>query len=75
MVSPTVAAQDWVHVQALADRTGLTLVSPAMSTSGLDDNGKSEWLDAFFAECGKLHGCEPSKIKYHTPLSGQDLTL
>jgi hypothetical protein len=64
MVGAEEAARDWVALQALAEANALTLVSPAMSTTGLDDNGTSVWLDAFFAECGRLAGCDPAKIKY-----------
>lgn len=35
-----------------------------MSTTGLDDDGASEWLDDFFRNCDAVDGCEPSRIKY-----------
>eukprot|EP00660_Eupelagonema_oceanica_P009314 gene9314-6710_t len=45
------AAQDWVKVQAVAEQLNLTLVSPAVSTTGLDDDGVSPWFDQFFSSC------------------------
>ena len=39
MVSPELAAKDWVKVQQAAERLRLKLVSPAVSTTGLDDSG------------------------------------
>lgn len=45
MVEPAVAAQDWVKVQKAADELGLGLVSPAVSTTGANDDGVSPWLD------------------------------
>lgn len=66
MVDPTVAAKDWVKVQAAAKLTGLTLVSPAVSTTGLDDDGVSPWLDQFFGNCTEsiTPGCDTSTIAY-----------
>eukprot|EP01050_Picozoa_sp_SAG11_P019411 SAG11_NODE_3086_length_2703_cov_3.373272_3_plen_350_part_00 len=64
MASPAAAAADWVAVQALAEQHSLTLVSPAMSTNGIDDSGRSDWLDDFFAECERLAGCDPLRVKY-----------
>ena len=51
MVDPADAARDWVHVQDAADQTGLALVSPALSTTGLDDDGVSPWMDQFLGNC------------------------
>jgi hypothetical protein len=64
IASPAAAASDWITLQALADQHSLTLVSPAMSTAGIDDSGQSVWLDSFFAECDKLAGCDSTKIRY-----------
>ena len=66
MVDPTVAAKDWVKVQAAAKLTGLTLVSPAVSTTGLGDDGVSPWLDQFFGNCTEsiTPGCDTSTIAY-----------
>ena len=63
MVSPAVAAKDWVNVQAAATLMGLKLVSPAVSTTGLDDHGVSPWFDQFFGNCSITPGCNASKIE------------
>ena len=68
-VDPVAAASAWVKVQQIAEREGLTLVSPALATTGLDDDGASEWMDAFLAECARLGvetpgSCDPEKIVY-----------
>lgn len=44
MVSPAAAARDWVMVQAAAEQLGLQLVSPAVSTTGVDDDGAPQPL-------------------------------
>ncbi len=66
MCSPEAAAKDWPKVQAVAAAFDppLTLVSPAMSTTGVDDSGRSAWLDMFFGNCSAVDGCDPSLIKY-----------
>lgn len=53
-VDPADAAKDWVKVQAAAKQTGLTLVSPAVSTTGLDDDGVSPWFDQFWGNCKRV---------------------
>ena len=63
-VDPAAAAVDWVLVQNAADQLGLGLVSPAVSTTGLDDNGVSPWFDQFFGNCSVVKGCNTSKIDY-----------
>ena len=62
--APADAAKDWVAVQKAAEMTGLTLVSPAVSTTGLDDHGVSPWFDQFFGNCSLVPGCNASQIKY-----------
>lgn len=64
MVDPEHAAKDWVYVQKIAEELGLSLVSPAMSTTGLDDQGVSPWLDQFFGNCTLMAGCNASKIDF-----------
>eukprot|EP01063_Lacrimia_lanifica_P041758 TRINITY_DN9812_c0_g1_i1.p1 TRINITY_DN9812_c0_g1~~TRINITY_DN9812_c0_g1_i1.p1 ORF type:complete len:294 (+),score=86.40 TRINITY_DN9812_c0_g1_i1:74-955(+) len=66
MCAPAAAAADWPQLQALAAKftPPLELVSPAMSTTGLDDTGKSQWLDEFFGNCTAVAGCDPSSVKY-----------
>ena len=63
MVSPALAAKDWVKVQAAATLMELKLVSPAVSTTGLDDRGVSPWLDQFFGNCSLTPGCDTSQIE------------
>ena len=63
-VTPAEAAKDWVYVQQVAEQHGLTLVSPALSHTGLDDQGVSPWMDQFLAHCDDTPGCDKSKIKY-----------
>lgn len=63
MVSPAAAAKDWVHVQAAAKLMDLKLVSPAVSTTGLDDHGVSPWFDQFFGNCSIVPGCDASQIE------------
>merc|ERR1712165_511473 len=60
MCSPAAAAQDWVKVQKLAADANLTLVSPAMSSTGFNNDGVSYWLDKFFGNCSIVPGCDGS---------------
>eukprot|EP00040_Diaphanoeca_grandis_P006807 m.38679 g.38679 ORF g.38679 m.38679 type:complete len:398 (-) comp17987_c0_seq1:241-1434(-) len=64
MVSPADAAKDWVLVQNLAEELGLGLVSPAVSTTGLNDDGVSPWFDQFFGNCSIVPGCNSSRIDF-----------
>ena len=64
MVDPTDAAKDWVSVQRAATELGLGLVSPAVSTTGADNDGVSSWLDQFFGNCSITPGCNSSQIEY-----------
>lgn len=66
MCSPEEAAKDWHRLQSLATSTSppLELVSPAVSTTGVNHNGESSWLDRFFANCTVAVGCDPTMIKY-----------
>ncbi len=65
MMSPQEAAEDWPDMQALAKATGLTLVSPALSTTGLNNAGESHWLDEFFGNCTHVvAACDPDSIKH-----------
>lgn len=66
MVAPAAAAKDWVNVQKAAEQLGLALVSPAVSTTGLEDDGSSDWFDEFFGNCTEAvtPGCDTSKISY-----------
>ena len=66
MVAPAVAAKDWVHVQNAAGQLGLKLVSPAVSTTGINDDGSSEWFDQFYGNCTEAvtPGCDTAKIDY-----------
>lgn len=64
MVDAADAAKDWVDVQTVAQQLGLGLVSPAVSTTGLDDNGVSPWLDQFFGNCSIVPGCNSSQIDF-----------
>ena len=34
-----------------------------MSTTGLDDDGVSPWLDAFFGNCSIISGCDSTKLE------------
>eukprot|EP01043_Picozoa_sp_COSAG02_P038437 COSAG02_NODE_2963_length_7646_cov_10.941036_8_plen_97_part_00 len=34
-----------------------------MSTTGLDDDGVSPWLDAFFGNCSTISGCDSTKVE------------
>ena len=66
---PAEAAADWPRLQKIAAdpafETPLALVSPAVSTKGLDNDGKSQWLDEFFGNCSKVvKECDPDLIKY-----------
>ena len=63
-VAPKEAAKDWVFVQQVAEELGLALVSPAVSTTGLDDQGVSPWFDQFFGNCTQTPGCNTSKIQF-----------
>lgn len=63
-MNPRDAAMDWSHVQDLARSNNLTLVSPAISTTGLNDDGVSKWLDEFFANCSTIDTCDPSLIEH-----------
>jgi len=64
-MDPAEAAADWPDMQDLAAANNLTLVSPAMSTTGLDKNGASSWLDEFFGNCSDVvAACDPSLIKH-----------
>jgi len=64
MCHPADAARDWPKVQTLARQANLELVSPAMSSTGFNDNGVSNWLDEFFGNCTNVPGCDGSLIKY-----------
>ena len=69
MCSPRAAAQDWVHLQAVAAQFDppLQLVSPSVSSSGpdaWDADGRSEWLDLFLGNCSLLPGCDASSIAH-----------
>jgi hypothetical protein len=63
MVDPADAAKDWVLVQKAAEDNNLKLVSPAISTTGCDNNGVSQWFDEFFGNCSVVSGCNASKIE------------
>ena len=67
--SPMAAAQKWVDVQAVAASMypPLRLVSPSVSSTGWDADGKSEWLDQFFGNCTDqtiAPGCNSSLIEF-----------
>ena len=47
-----------------ASQHGLGLVSPAVSTTGIDNYGVSPWLDQFFGNCSVVPGCNQSQIDY-----------
>jgi len=65
MMDPAEAAVDWVDMQDLAAANNLTLVSPALSTTGLDKDGVSSWMDEFFGNCSEVvAACDPSLIKH-----------
>ena len=65
MCHPADAARDWPNVTALAKLAGLSLVSPAVSTTGLDDTGRSQWLDEFYGNCSTVvPDCNVSSIEY-----------
>ncbi len=61
---PSVAAEKWHELEALADELGLILVAPAMNYAGqpLSDGkvwGPTEWFDAFIAAYKEKYGEEP----------------
>jgi hypothetical protein len=62
--APADAAKDWVLVQNAASELGLGLVSPAISTTGIDNNGVSPWFDEFFGNCSVIPGCNQSQIDF-----------
>lgn len=66
MCHPRDVAKDWTAtVQRIGVEQNLKLVSPAVSTTGLDDNGKSNWLDQFIGNCTNVfNDCDPSLIEY-----------
>lgn len=64
MVSPAAAAADWVNVQKAAESLGLGLVSPAVSTTGLNDDGESPWFDEFLGNCSITPGCNTTRIDF-----------
>lgn len=39
-------------------------MSPALSTTGLNDKGESKWMDEFLGNCTEMPDCDPSLIKY-----------
>lgn len=66
-VAPAEAARWWPQLQdiAAAFDPPLELVSPALSGSGMGDNGTSQWLDEFLGNCSAaVAGCRPELIKY-----------
>jgi len=68
-MTPTQAAAAWPQLQAIADKYGLKLVSPAVNYCGncVSENGTVytspfKWLDDFFAACP---GCRVDYIALH----------
>jgi hypothetical protein len=63
-LTPQQAAAAWPQVEAIADRLGLKIVSPAVNYCGGNCNETDPfvWLDAFFAAC---HGCRVDYVAFH----------
>jgi hypothetical protein len=69
MCTPAEAAVAWPKMQEIASNFNppLSLVAPAISTSGpdaWDANGASVWLDEFFGNCSEVVDCDLASIPY-----------